>query len=257
MDNLLIGKYIGPFELGLYSKAYSLLLMPISQINTPFTHVAIPALSRLQNDPAHYRRFYLRAMSSIVYLTMPLVIVMGTLSDEIIMILLGEKWLGASPIFRVLAFSALIQPAKNLTGWIFISLGQTNKMMNLSFFTNSLYVLSFSIGLKWGAIGVATCYTIAQYLTFIPILWITYRGTPVNLSDALFVMWKPCVISATLFLVLSISKLMFVDITLLARTTLSMAVGLFSVLFLIFLWPAAKSDLYSIFDIIRKEIYVH
>ena len=51
VDKILIGATWGAGSLGLYNKAYSLLLLPIGEINAPMSSVAIPALSRLQNDP--------------------------------------------------------------------------------------------------------------------------------------------------------------------------------------------------------------
>ena len=54
MDKVFIGKVWGAGVLGLYGKAYEMLLLPIQQINTPVTSVAIPTLSRLQHKaPRH------------------------------------------------------------------------------------------------------------------------------------------------------------------------------------------------------------
>ena len=63
LDNLLIGKVWGSQQLGLYAKAYQLLLLPIDQINSPIGAVALPALSRLSDSPEKYRQAYLRIMS--------------------------------------------------------------------------------------------------------------------------------------------------------------------------------------------------
>ena len=51
MDNLLIGWRWGASPLGLYEKAYSLLLLPIQVINGPLTTVTVPTLSRLRARP--------------------------------------------------------------------------------------------------------------------------------------------------------------------------------------------------------------
>ena len=47
IDNVLIGRYWGPTQLGLYSRAYQLLLLPLEQINAPLDTVAITSLSKL------------------------------------------------------------------------------------------------------------------------------------------------------------------------------------------------------------------
>jgi PST family polysaccharide transporter len=69
LDNALIGRYWGSQQLGLYGKAYQLLLLPIDQINAPITAVAVPVLSRLVDSPDRYRHAYLRILEKVAPLT--------------------------------------------------------------------------------------------------------------------------------------------------------------------------------------------
>ena len=39
-DNVLVGRYWGAGPLGLYSRAYNLLMLPMSQLNAPIASVA-------------------------------------------------------------------------------------------------------------------------------------------------------------------------------------------------------------------------
>ncbi len=55
LDNALIGRFWGSYQLGLYAKAYQMLLLPMEQINAPIASVAVPALSRLADSPERYR----------------------------------------------------------------------------------------------------------------------------------------------------------------------------------------------------------
>ncbi|MGO8737596.1 lipopolysaccharide biosynthesis protein [Rhodoblastus sp.] len=59
-DNVLVGWYWGAGPLGLYSKAYNLLMLPVRQLSVPAAGVAIPAFSRIQSDPERFARYYLR-----------------------------------------------------------------------------------------------------------------------------------------------------------------------------------------------------
>ena len=72
-DNVIIGYSLGSSPLGIYSKAYNLLLSPISQINVPVGTVMIPALSRLKNDPDGYQRYFLETLRGLALISMPLV----------------------------------------------------------------------------------------------------------------------------------------------------------------------------------------
>ncbi len=62
LDNLLIGRYWGSQQLGLYAKAYQLVLLPIEQINSPVNSVALPTLSSLQSEPEKYSKYYYKAI---------------------------------------------------------------------------------------------------------------------------------------------------------------------------------------------------
>ncbi len=74
LDNILIGKVWGSDALGLYSKAYQLMMLPILQLTSPVTAVVVPALSRLQDDPERFRGYYRKAIQALSSLTMPVVI---------------------------------------------------------------------------------------------------------------------------------------------------------------------------------------
>ena len=91
LDNLLIGRYWGPEQLGLYARAYQLLLLPIDQMITPITAVAVPALSRLKDSPERYRQAYLRLLEKVALLTMPIMAFMIVSSDWLVAIVLGPE----------------------------------------------------------------------------------------------------------------------------------------------------------------------
>ena len=51
LDNVLIGHTWGDRPLGLYDRAYKLLLMPLQQINNPMSKVMLPVLAQLAPRP--------------------------------------------------------------------------------------------------------------------------------------------------------------------------------------------------------------
>jgi len=203
-DNLLIGKFWGAKALGLYSKAYGLLMLPLSQINAPLSAVAIPALSRLQDDPDQYRNYYLKTIGMIALVTMPGVTFLIVMSKEIILLVLGPQWTNAAPIFTFLGLAALFQPVSNTTGWLFVSQDRTNDMFRWSFIGGGLAVASIVTGLHWGAIGVAASYSITDITIRTPLLyWFVGRKGPVMTKDIYNALILPVCTSLPIFLVLA------------------------------------------------------
>jgi len=195
LDNLLIGKFSGPAALGIYSKAYSLLMLPISSIRSPINAVAFPALCKLQHDPQSFREYYWGSVNFIAWLSMPLTAFMWLASPELIDVLLGREWALVSPLFSWLAIAAFIQPASGFVGSVLMSLGKGRRYLGTAILNSSVIAIGFFIGIQWGAKGVAISYAVSNYILIYP--WYAYalRETPVKLGDFLRACSAPAVVS--------------------------------------------------------------
>jgi PST family polysaccharide transporter len=184
VDNLLIGRVWGAGPLGLYTRAYQLLMLPIRQVNAPLASVGMPALGRLRNEPERYRAIYLRVLEKIALLTMPGVALLIGTSDWIIRLVLGPGWEGAAAIFTWLGVAALIQPAANTTGWLFISQERGRDMFRWGIIGTVISVAAILAGLPWGVVGVAAVYAGSDIVLKTPLLfWYVGRSGPVGAAD--------------------------------------------------------------------------
>ena len=225
VDKILLGRYWGSQSTGFYTKAYSLLLLPIAQITAPITAVAVPVLSRLQKEPERFRNYYIKAIKLIAYITMPLVVAMGVLSTEIVVLVLGRQWLDAGPIFMVLAVTAILQPVSATVGWIYVSLGQTRRMFAWSCIAMPLIALSFLVGLRWGALGVATGYAICNLMLFYPNFSFALKNSPIRVGDVFSNIYHPLAISIIMGLAMTIARGYLIGFGLIWTIAASLVVG--------------------------------
>ncbi|MDQ1586354.1 MAG: hypothetical protein QOH80_1719, partial [Actinomycetota bacterium] len=65
IDNLIVGRVLGPEALGYYGLAYRLMLYPIQRVADVLANVALPAFATLQDDRARLRTAFRRGMSTI------------------------------------------------------------------------------------------------------------------------------------------------------------------------------------------------
>jgi PST family polysaccharide transporter len=182
-DNILLGRFWGASVLGLYSRAYSIMMLPINQVRDPLNAVAIPALSHIQNEPVRYKNYYIKLVTLLAFITMPLMVILFVCADQIIGLLLGSKWSGAANIFKGLSVAAFIQPVASTAGLVLVSLGQSKRYFIIGAINSIIIVISFILGLSWGAIGVAIAYTIATYVLLVPTLWYCFRRSPVSIRN--------------------------------------------------------------------------
>jgi PST family polysaccharide transporter len=212
LDNLLLGKVWGASQLGLYNRAYQLMMLPIEQVNEPITSVAIPALSRIKDDEQRYRQAYLRMLEKIAMFTMPGVAFMMGTSDWIVRVVLGPQWSATSRIFLLLGVTGLFQPIANTTGWLFLTQGRSRHMLQWGFISGPITVASILLGLPWGAVGVAASYSATRILVTDPLLfWFVGRTGPVRTKD-FYRTIAPFVFASVAALLVSIAVRSFADI---------------------------------------------
>ena len=183
LDNILVGRTLGAATLGYYSRAYNLMLVPLSQVTNPLAQVMIPALSRLTNDPPAYRAAYLGVMQKVMFFCCPIIMANIVGADWTVRLLLGPNWTPSAELYMVLGISGLAQPVGNSAGWLYVSQGRSKDMLGWGIFSSIAIVSSFVIGLHWGILGLAWSYT-ATITIITPALWywVGRRG-PVGFGD--------------------------------------------------------------------------
>jgi len=197
LDNVLIGRYWGVGPLGLYTRAYTLLMLPIQQVRGPINSVAFPALSRLAQQPQKFREYYLQTTLLLAVTTMPLAAFLFVAAKPLVIILLGKQWIGVAPIFSYLALAAFVQPVLGFTGSLLLSLGRAKRQLHCGMFNAGVLMVGFLVGLPWGPAGVALSYSIGNWLVAPVWLRLALHDSPVSVRDWLASCTWPAVASAT------------------------------------------------------------
>lgn len=176
-DNIFIGRFIGAEALGIYDKAYQLLLMPIQQINRPINKVAISTLSRLQSRPIKYQNYYYGLIFLITSIGMPVVSFMYVDADKLILIALGEKWSETIDLFRYLAPAAFVGTFNVAEGWAYQSLGNTDRQFHIGIILSTIITILFAVSVQFGIDTVAIVYGISLPILRILSLLFCYKNT--------------------------------------------------------------------------------
>ncbi|MEJ5866621.1 lipopolysaccharide biosynthesis protein [Pseudokineococcus sp. 5B2Z-1] len=189
VDDVALGAVWGAGPLGLYTRAYQLLLAPLNQINAPMTRVALPVLSRLQDDDAGYAHALGRAQLVGCYVTTTVLLVVAGLADPVVDVLFGPGWAGVVPLLLVLALGGVPRALSQLAFWMYLSRGRTGAQLKQFLVTRPLLVVCVLAGLPWGALGVAVGHGVGHLLAWGISLWHAGRTTGVDV--------RPLVVTAS------------------------------------------------------------
>ena len=171
IDNIAIGAYSGAAQLGLYSRGYQLVQMPLSQINAPLTAVALPVLSRVVDDRRAYDHYIGRAQLVGSYLTATVLALCGGLAVPLVAVLFGEAWSGVAPVLGLLAVGGIFRAVSQICYWVYLSQGRTGAQFRLYLVLRPLMVAVILAGVPWGPVGVAATCSAAFLLEWLGSVW--------------------------------------------------------------------------------------
>lgn len=258
MDNVLIGWRWGAAELGFYSRSYNLLLLPLNFVSGAISQVIMPLLSRSQDNAIEWRRYFLTALSFSCFGSIGITVVLISNSDQIILFLLGPSWGYSAQIFYYLGLSTFGMAAMSPMGWVFMSLGRTDRWFRWGLITASVFPLAFLAGLPFHAIGVAKAYSLAVIVMAIPCIIYAMRDAPATALDVFAAIRAPIIagISTILMVRLLVPAIAFIDaplVCLLISCSVAAVIFCSSALLLLFIDPAQRQQRNVVTAIFRSR----
>lgn len=184
-DNVLLGYTWGPIALGLYTRSYSLMILPASKIMTPLQQVILPGLSRLVDTPVRYRQFFRNALGLFAVLTAIPSVVFILISPELIPLLLGSKWNDIVPIFLALGPAVIVTCTITASSWLYLSFGHVDRQTFAGTVNMAVMILAILMGLPYGPLGIAIAVSTARVCCNIPYVAYSCQGTPISIKDYL------------------------------------------------------------------------
>jgi len=103
---------LGIEALGVYGRAYQMLVFPVNLFSTTMSTVLFPSIAKFQDDIPRLARAFRRATAVIALVYLPLSIVLIVLAPEIVAILLGPNWHDVILPFQILAVGLLFRANK-------------------------------------------------------------------------------------------------------------------------------------------------
>lgn len=164
LENIVIGKFIGVKELGLYTIAYQLAVFPIYKLNPIIMQVSYPIMAKMK-DIEGLKRAYLKITDFITCCNFPLLAGLFITSSSVVVLIYGADYQGSVPLVRIILFVSFLAcvtaPAP--------SLAMSRNKPNLMFYMNlsSLFVKIPTIYFctkYFGLMGIAYGYVLTSLI---------------------------------------------------------------------------------------------
>lgn len=180
LDNLLVGWKFNAVALGVYKKAYDLFALSANLLTGSLDNVALAALSRLNQDPARFRRYVANALGIIAFVGMAVSADLTLVGRDMVRLALGPQWSESGKIFQLFGPGIGFMLLGSIVGWIHLSIGKPGRWLRWTVVELAVTASMFMAALHWGPTGIAAAWSVSYGILLIPAFW--YAGRPIGLG---------------------------------------------------------------------------
>lgn len=120
-DDVAVGRLLNVSSLGIYQYSYNLSTLPLKSVAQQLGRVTFPVYVKLAEDKQRVKRAFVKTFWLTLAVVVPFGILLFFLSDPAVRIILGDKWLPAIPVLRVLALFGVVRALTNLFNPLFLA----------------------------------------------------------------------------------------------------------------------------------------
>ncbi len=202
IDSWVVAGITNASGLGLYNVSFELARMAIFEIITPINRALYPAYTKLNHDLDALAKAYTTSLGITMTICIALGVGLHSVSNDVITILLGDKWLDAIPLLQWLALLAMMDGIYQATvANIFNVISKEHIGLKLRagrfMFTAPLVIAA---GIYWkDPIIIATTATIVT-ACYIPVAGaIVSRHFPVPYLTFVGIIWRPIIAAIVMY----------------------------------------------------------
>jgi O-antigen/teichoic acid export membrane protein len=163
-DMILIGRLLGPEQLGFYFLAQRLILQPVAQILQVIERTLYPVLANVQQDARRVGELFIKTIYVVLSSVSPFIVAAILIAPVLLPYQLGTQWAPAVPVFFVWGLAALQRILTTRAGLINLTMGRPDLQWKFQIISTPVVLGALLIGVRGGAFGVSVSYVAAQFL---------------------------------------------------------------------------------------------
>jgi len=189
LKSLIIGGKYSSEDLAYYNRGETFPLLITNNIESSINAVLFPALSKYQNDNESLVKAMRRFVRTSSYITMPLMIGLAVTGDNLVKILLTEKWLDCVPFMQVICIQQIFSILNSANLQVIKAKGKGDTLVKLEFIKKPIMLAFLIIMMRFSpmaiAIGLTVYELVAAYINSKPTRRLIGYSIFMQISDIL------------------------------------------------------------------------
>jgi len=143
---LILGKYFAISQTGLFYQGKKLQEIPVGVLKSTTLGVVFASLSKVQDDLKQFEYLYNKIVTFFTVIVGAICLFVFFYAENIIMLLYGEKWIGAVFYMQILIVSSFFYMQEMFNRIIFKVFDRTEKILHLEILKKAIQSISIIIG---------------------------------------------------------------------------------------------------------------
>lgn len=166
VTSLAIGKFYLVSQLGFYTQAKTLADSSAGTLSSILQTVTFPLLASLQHDKDKMVAVYRRTIKMTVFITLPIMLLIATMAEPIILVLLGVKWLAAATLLKWLAIANALRPISMINMTILNAIGRSDLFLKVDLAKFPIIFIALIITIPISVKAITIGVFVTSFLSF-------------------------------------------------------------------------------------------
>ena len=166
-DNIIVGRWMGTEMLGLYGKAFQLMILPVTYLGQTIDKVTYPGLSMIKENKRKLNEVHLNAITLVNLIMIPFAVAAILTAKEIVVLLLGPDWIDITLSLQILLLTVSFRTSVRMVDSLIRAIGVVYKgaLRNLIMFI--MIVITCWYAKRWGISGIASAVSISYLMNYL------------------------------------------------------------------------------------------
>lgn len=155
LKNLIIGKVYTETDLAFYEKGNYFPQIVINNLNSAISDVLFPYMAKSGDNVTKVKQFAQKSLRLISYVVTPCVTGLVVIAEDLVTVLLTEKWLPCVPFFRIMCLYWLTQPLQTVNWQSLKAIGRSDLCLKLEILKKGISIVVLFLVMKISVMAIA------------------------------------------------------------------------------------------------------
>lgn len=239
VDRFIIGKFMGPVQLGYYDKSLTLASTPYNAITMNINSVMFSSFSIDKEDRQQLKNGFLNGIALIAFINFPICLGLIAIAPYFITGLLGNQWIPMIVPFQIILFSYMFKSFVGLIASLNVGIGKYKTHTMRTFCSFVLFAILCFLSRKYDVYMVAMCFSIFCIIEVILLIDLSCKLIQISLFDVFRSLFPAIVLSLVMFIVVILLSLLMLHEKSVVNMVILVTIGAMVYGFCILLSPNA------------------